>query len=87
MVLLGDSFIADGSSLQADGHRPMSELFRETCDEMLLGALDELHIPYVVIGGTIPERLEAIVSQYHCLSFRSADKAIALASEEEAKID
>jgi AAA domain len=73
--------------LRADGHRPMSELFRETCDQMLLGALDELQIPYTVIGGTIPERLAAIVSQYQLPVVRSADESVALASEEYAKID
>jgi len=40
-----------------------------------------------VTGGTIPERLDAIVTQYHLTVVRSADEAVALASEEHAKID
>jgi hypothetical protein len=39
-----------------------------------------------VIGGTIPERLEAIVSQYRPPVVCSVDEAVALASGEYAKI-
>jgi hypothetical protein len=40
--------------LAADGHRPMSESFRATCDEMLVNALEELAIPHHVVGDTLP---------------------------------
>jgi nicotinamide riboside kinase len=47
--------------LSADGHRPMNDRFRDSCDRMLLAALDDLRIPYYVVGGDLPARLTMIV--------------------------
>lgn len=44
-----------------DGHRPVSERFRRLSDEILLSTLDELGLPYHVVGGTVPERLTKIL--------------------------
>jgi len=74
-------------SLRADGHRPMNERFRAACDEMLLRTLEDLHIPYAVVGGAVPERLDAIVTMFDLPVVRSVDEATALAAEEYAKID
>jgi hypothetical protein len=74
-------------SLSADGHRPMNERFRAACDEMLVGALEETHIPYAVVGGTVTERLETIVTMFGLPVARGLDEAVELASDEYAKID
>jgi len=73
--------------LSADGHRPMNERFRATCDEMLLGALDELEIPYFVVSGSTRERLEKIVAHFDLPTVLDIDEAIDLAQAEYAQID
>lgn len=50
--------------MHKDGHRPVSEKFRRLSDELLIQALDDLGIPYHVCGGSIPERLEKIISLF-----------------------
>ncbi|MET9695827.1 AAA family ATPase [Streptomyces sp. NPDC006529] len=47
--------------MDRDGHRPVSEKFRRLSDELLLGALEETKIPYRIVGGPIPQRIEKIV--------------------------
>lgn len=47
--------------MKPDGHRPVSEKFRRLSDELLIQTLQELEIPYHIVGGTVPERLERIV--------------------------
>lgn len=37
-----------------DGHRPMNDHFRSTIDDLLLTTLDELQIPYQVVGAAFP---------------------------------
>jgi hypothetical protein len=37
---------------------PINENFRRISDEVLLGALDELGLPYTTVGGTVEERVE-----------------------------
>ncbi|MCX4844622.1 AAA family ATPase [Streptomyces sp. NBC_00893] len=73
--------------LSADGHRPMNDRFRATCDEMLLGTLDELEIPYHVVGGTLGERLRQIVEIFDFPTVMDVEEAIARAGEEYARID
>jgi hypothetical protein len=73
--------------LAQDGHRPMSESFRATCDEMLLSALAELAIPHHVVGGTTAERLDAIVELHGFATVMDKDEAIALAQAEHAEQD
>ncbi|GAA3837405.1 AAA family ATPase [Streptomyces chiangmaiensis] len=73
--------------LSKDGHRPMNEEFRASCDEMLLRALDEMEIPYLQVGGTVPERLQAIVERFGLPVVRGIDEAIELASADYTKVD
>lgn len=46
--------------LAKDGHRPVNENFRRSSDEFLLATLEEMKMPYTVIGGTLEERAERI---------------------------
>ncbi|MFD7169270.1 AAA family ATPase [Streptomyces violascens] len=73
--------------LSADGHRPMNERFRSSCDELLLATLDDLSIPYHVIGGSVPERLEKIVAALDLPVVRSIDESIELSRADYAKVD
>ncbi|WNI17844.1 AAA family ATPase [Actinacidiphila sp. ITFR-21] len=74
-------------ALGADGHRPMNEAFRTACDDMLLEALNELGIPFAEIGGSVPDRLVAIVERFELPVVRSIDEAIGLAEADYAKVD
>ncbi|MCX4573275.1 ATP-binding protein [Streptomyces sp. NBC_01571] len=47
--------------LKADGHRPVSEEFRALSDRLLIETIEEMGIPYHVVGGSIEERLEKII--------------------------
>jgi hypothetical protein len=70
-----------------DGHRPLNDNFRSTIDDMLLATLDELDIPYHVVGGTLPERLTVIVDRMCLHTVTGVEEAIALAREDYAKLD
>ena len=74
-------------ALGADGHRPMNEGFRAACDDLLLEALDGLGIPYVQIGGSVPERLAAIVERFELPVVLPVEEAIARAEADYAKVD
>lgn len=73
--------------LSADGHRPLNDRFRATCDEMLLSTLDDLQIPYHVIGGEFPKRLTTICELFGFTPVMGVDEAIALAQAEYYKRD
>jgi AAA domain len=73
--------------LDADGHRPMNARFRDTCDHMLLSTLDELRIPYYVVGGDLPARLTTIVDLLGLPTALPVDEAIAQAQAEYAALD
>lgn len=73
--------------IKDDGHRPMNSHFRDTIDEMLLGTLDELRIPYYIVGGSFTERLTQIVRLFDLPTVMDMDAAIALANQEYARID
>ncbi|MGH8885718.1 MAG: AAA family ATPase [Egibacteraceae bacterium] len=73
--------------LTNDGHRPMNNRFRDECDHMLLRTLDELEIPYHVIGGSLAERLGAIVDLFDLPTVMEVDEAVALARQEYARQD
>lgn len=73
--------------IAADGHRPMNDRFRSTMNDMLLTALNELQIPYHIVGGSLPERLTAIVGLFDLPTVMGIDDAIALAGEEYSKLD
>ncbi|MFS1026485.1 AAA family ATPase [Enterococcus casseliflavus] len=69
--------------IKEDGHRPVSEEFRNKSDELLIKTLDELQIEYYVVGGTIEERLKKILVLYDEFpQVMSIEQAISLANEE-----
>jgi len=70
-----------------DGHRPMNSHFRATIDGMLLTALDDLRIPYHVVGGSFTERLAQIVEHFQFPTVMDMATAIAMADEEYAQVD
>jgi len=73
--------------LSADGHRPMNDRFRATCDDMLLGTLDELEMPYHVVGGTIEQRLETITRLHDLPVVLGIEESVARARAEYALLD
>lgn len=73
--------------LAVDGHRPVSEEFRARSDELLLDTLRQAGIPVRVIGGSLTERLEAIVRTFDLPTVMPVDEAIGLAHSEMSRID
>lgn len=71
----------------SDGHRPMNEGFRTTIDTMLLQTLDDLEIPYHVVSGTMPERLETIAGIFGLTPVMSTGEAIELARQDYGRQD
>ena len=65
--------------LRADGHRPVSESFRKLSDKLLTQTLDDLQIPYHVIGGSIPQRLEKIADLFNLPLLTPIDEAVQIA--------
>jgi hypothetical protein len=63
--------------MDPDGHRPVSEKFRRLSDQLLLEALEEVGLPYHIVGGTIPERLEKIIDIFQLPVVVPLDEAIA----------
>ncbi|WP_371749517.1 ATP-binding protein [Streptomyces sp. NBC_01283] len=62
--------------MKADGHRPVSEKFRKMSDDLLIETLDELEIPYHVVGGSVRERVERIVDIFGLPLVMPLDEAI-----------
>jgi nicotinamide riboside kinase len=50
--------------LVKDGHRPVSEQFRELSDQLLIQILRELDIKYHVVSGSLEQRLTKIAKIY-----------------------
>ncbi|GLW90038.1 ATP/GTP-binding protein [Actinokineospora globicatena] len=50
--------------MEPDGHRPVSEPFRRLSDDLLIAALEELEIPYRVVGGTVEQRVTTIIDLF-----------------------
>lgn len=63
--------------MERDGHRPVSEEFRRLSDDLLIEALDRMGIPYQVVGGSIPDRIERIVDAFGLPVVVPIDEAIA----------
>jgi nicotinamide riboside kinase len=68
-------------AMNADGHRPVSEPFRELSDRLLIDTLDELEIPYLVVRGSVEQRLEQIVRHLDLPLVVPMDEAVATAHE------
>jgi len=54
---------------------------------MLLSTLDDLQIPYHVVGGELPKRLTTICELFGFAAVMSVDEAIELAQAEYGKRD
>ncbi|GAA0396647.1 AAA family ATPase [Streptomyces luteireticuli] len=67
--------------LRPDGHRPVSERFRRLSDTLLVETLEEMEIPYHVVGGSVRERVERIVEIFELPLVMPLDEAIAVAED------
>ncbi|MEU9470777.1 ATP-binding protein [Streptomyces avermitilis] len=70
--------------MERDGHRPVSEEFRRLSDELLIESLEEMGIPYHVVGGTVQERLAKIVELHDLPLVMPLEEAIPLAQKKVA---
>jgi nicotinamide riboside kinase len=66
--------------MAADGHRPVSEEYRRVSDQLLIETLNELRIPYHVVGGTVRERVSRIVELLDLEVVVPVDEAITIAT-------
>lgn len=71
--------------LARDGHRPVNERFRAASDELLRQSFDELGLGYVIVGGSLKERLGKIAGILECEPIMSHEEAISRASVEYQK--
>jgi nicotinamide riboside kinase len=67
--------------METDGHRPVSEAFRRLSDDLLVEALEEIQIPYHVVGGTVRERLEKILDIFGFPVVTPVDEAVEIATK------
>ena len=67
--------------MEHDGHRPVSEPFRHLSDRLLVETLNNLDIPYHIVGGTIPERIEQILALHPIPIVMPVEEAIHQAQE------
>ncbi|MGN2635866.1 AAA family ATPase [Nocardia takedensis] len=63
--------------MKADGHRPVSEPFRNLSDDSLLKVISELGLPYEVVGGTVQERVSKIIDLFDLDTVMPVEDAIA----------
>lgn len=68
-------------AMRVDGHRPVSEEYRRVADELLIETLDELGIPYHVVGGRVHERVARVVDALDLQLRVPIDEAIEIATE------
>jgi len=68
--------------ISQDGHRPVNENFRTLSNDYLLHTLEELKMRYIVIGGSIEDRLQKIVAQLGLSPVMSIENAVMLAKSE-----
>jgi hypothetical protein len=73
--------------LAADGHRPVSEEFRTRSDELLLDTLRQARIPVRIIGGSLVDRLGALVRSFDLPTVMPVAEAINLGYAEMSRID
>ncbi|MFI7601253.1 ATP-binding protein [Actinoplanes sp. NPDC049681] len=73
--------------LAADGHRPVSEEFRVKSDHLLLDTLRQAGIAVHIVGGSLPDRLEAIVRTFGLATVMPVGQAIDLARAEIDRLD
>jgi hypothetical protein len=62
--------------MRVDGHRPVSEKYRHVTDRLLIESLEELEIPYWIVGGTVAERVERVLDLFHLPTVVPLDEAV-----------
>lgn len=67
--------------LVSDGHRPVSEGFRKSCDEQLKQAYTELGVPWFEVHGDLVHRLTHITQKLDIPCIMDVHQAIDLAQE------
>lgn len=65
--------------MRADGHRPVSEKYRRVSNDLLIEALDEMRMPYHVVGGTVAERVTRVVELFSLPTVMPLDEAVGIA--------
>lgn len=65
--------------LVSDNHRPVSESFRHSSDQLLLSTIEEMGIPCHVVRGSVKERLEQIMDRFDFPEVVPLDEAIDIA--------
>ncbi|MFW5850923.1 MAG: ATP-binding protein [Bacteroidota bacterium] len=66
-------------SIKQDSHRPINEKFRSLSDNYLMNIITELNIPYVIVKGSVAERLEMLCAHFDFKTQMSVDEAVRLA--------
>ncbi|MGC0367277.1 hypothetical protein ABH922_005329 [Rhodococcus sp. 27YEA15] len=73
--------------LAEDGHRPVNATFRDSSDQLLVQVMDEIGVPYTVIGGDLGERADRIARHFDLPVLTSIDEAIEAAELEYSSLD
>ncbi|WP_373367663.1 hypothetical protein [Serratia fonticola] len=68
--------------LTNDGHRPMNTDFRDLVDRRLLEILNEIKVPYLVVSGSVEQRVTQICEHMNLMPVMSISEAI-----ERARLD
>ena len=68
-----------------DGHRPVNDKFRKLSNDYLIHTLNVLEMPYIVVGGSIANRLEEIVKRLNLPTKMTIEEAVVLAKIETDK--
>lgn len=71
--------------MDRDGHRPVSEEYRQVADRLLIGALGELEIPYHVVRGSVSERVSQAIDLLRLPVHVPVDEAVAIAGHRIAR--
>lgn len=67
--------------IKNDGHRPVSNHFREHTDRLLIDTLNEIGLKYHTVSGSIPDRIEKILQILDLKPIMPIQKAVDLATE------
>jgi hypothetical protein len=73
--------------LSPDGHRPVNERFRSMSDRLLAEVMTELQIPFHVVGGDLPTRLESVAEIFDLSPVTDVHTAIERASAQYEALD
>lgn len=64
-----------------DGHRPVSESFRRFSEDQLLARFEKIGLPMHIVGGSVIERVEAIVEKFQLPTVMSAAQALRIVNQ------